>query len=66
MEAGQSYPMLYTCLDKDGNILKTVYSPLSKEEACGEENTIALETIIEILCKNNENPENRPIKREAQ
>ena len=58
MEAGQSYPMLHTCLDENGNIDRTVYSPLSQEEACGEENVVTLERIIEILCRNDENPEN--------
>ncbi len=65
MEAGQSYPMLHTCLDKDGNIDRTVYSPLSQEEACGKEDVVTLERIIEILCRNDEDPKNCKSERMA-
>ena len=59
MEAGQSYPMKHTCLDDDGNLLKTIDSPLSKEEACeeGRISTAAIKILAGFLCKHNENPE---------
>ena len=66
MEVGKSYPMLHTCLDEDGNISRTVYSPLSSEEACGRINTVTLERFIEILCENDEDPENCKSERMEQ
>ena len=59
MESGQSYPMKYACSDEDGNILKTIDSPLSKEEACekGIFSTAAINTLARFLCEHTENSE---------
>ena len=59
MEAGRSYPMKHACLDDDGNLLKTIDSPLSKEEACeeGRISTAAINILAGFLCEHNENPE---------
>ena len=54
MKPGEAFPLKHTCLDKNGNISKIVYSTLSKEEACGEKTTFYLiKALAELMKKDN-------------